>query len=480
MSEFKKVLLVFPSFESDTGSSRPSPSLAYLAQTMEDNCIEYDVLDMMLGYSLDDLTKKIEQFKPDLIGVTLFTLHHRSTYEIIDRIKSDFPQVKIVVGGPHVSINKEEVLRQCNNIDYACLHEGENLLLELCRGDRLKNIKGLAYRSNYGIITNQLRDFEEDLSRLKFPRLHKFELDKYANEIVIISSRGCPYSCIFCSVGQMLGRKVRVRSTSDVVDEIEFWYERGKRIFNFLDDNFTFYPERVYEICDEIENRKLINLVLRCSNGVRADKLDEQLLRRMWDVGFRSIGIGVEAGNNKILKKLRKGETIEQIEAAIRTACDIGYEVALFFVLGTPGESLEDVMDSINVALKYPVFKVDFYNLLPFPGTQLYEWVNENNAWIADKEELLNSSAKNIRFGSKPFFQTETLPLSQRAFLNKKLRKVMRRVERNYLKNFLRKKFGFFSYPLAYLVSTSTVQRLYFNNNKVRKIAEKVRYSLMG
>ena len=479
MQRFNKVLLVFPAFTSDTGSSRPSPSLGYLAQALDDSGIEYDVLDMMLGYPFDYLVEKVNDFKPDLIGFTLFTLHHRTVYELIGRLCRAFPDIKIIVGGPHVSIVGEKVLKDCIDISYACVHEGERTLIELANGAELSKINGLIYRNNGEITTNNPREFESNLSQLNFPRLLKFEIEKYANEIAIISSRGCPYRCIFCSVGLTLGKKVRVRPVSDVVDEIEYWYRRGRRIFNFLDDNFTFYTQRVYDICEEIEKREFADVVLRCSNGVRADKLDEALLERMWDAGFRSIGIGVEAGNNKVLKHLRKGETIEQIENAIETACDIGYEVALFFVLGTPGEGIEDVRDSLKLALKYPVFKIDFYNLIPFPGTELYEWVEESNAWTGDKNVLLNSSTKNIRFGGRSFFNTEELSVTERAILNKEIVGTMRKIERNYIKRVLYKKIGILSTPMSYFIVTKFVQKLYFSNNRFRKIAEKVKYSVL-
>jgi len=477
--KFKKVLLVFPAFDSDTGSSRPSPSIGYLAQTLEDNKIEYDVMDMMLGYSFKELKDKVASFKPDLIGLTLFTLHHRAVYAMLEKLRSTFPDIKIIVGGPHVSIDREKVLKQCAAIDFGCVHEGEKLLVELCHGENPENIPGLIFRDDQRIIAGQPGPFEQNLSELGFPKLKKFELNKYASEVAIVSSRGCPYSCIFCSVSQTLGRKIRTRRADDVVNEIEYWHRKGKRIFNFLDDNFTIYPQRVYEICDEIESRKLKGLVLRCSNGVRADKLDAPLLQKMWSVGFRSIGIGVEAGNNTVLKLLKKGETIEQIDAAVKIACEIGYEVALFFVFGAPGETGEDVEDSINFALKYPVFKVDFYNLIPFPGTELFDWVEHNNAWAADKEELLDATDKNIRFGSRPFFQTFELPLAKRIALNRTLRGVMRKVEKKYITRQLRKKFGILACPLAQAASTRFVQKLYFGNNEFRKLAEKVRYSLM-
>ncbi len=476
---YKRVLLVFPTFESDTGSSRPSPSIAYIAQSLDFQNIDYDILDMKLGYNFSELKKKIDNFNPDLIGFTIFTLNHKTVYEMIEKLKTLFPDLKIIVGGPHISIDKENVLKGCSAINYACVNEGEDLIVELCRGNEIASIKGLAYRNDGKIIFNGIRSYQNDIDKYSFPRLNKFELNKYANEILIISSRGCPYSCIYCSVHLVSGKKLRLRNIKNIVDELEYWYQKGKRIFNFVDDNFTFYEERVYKLCEELEKKNLKDLILRASNGVRADRLDYDLLKRMKEVGFRSIGIGVEAGNNKILKILKKGETIEQIESAIKSACDLGYEVALFFVFGTPGETLEDVEDSINIALKYPVFKVDFYNLNPFPGTELHNWVNINNAWVGNPEEMLNKSDKNIRFGSHPFFETKELPLEIQMKLQKRLLKIMRTVEKRYLIGILKKKIGLISYPLAYTISTQFVQNLYFNNNKIRKYAEKIRYSIL-
>jgi len=476
---FKRIFLLFPSFESDTGSSRPSPSIAYIAQSLEDNNIDYDILDMKLGYNQRNLKNRISEFNPDLVGVTIFTLHHKTVYKIITDIKNKHARFKVIVGGPHVSIDKEKVLRDCNSIDYACVNEGEDLIVELCKGNDVSSIKGLIYRDDGKIIFNGIRPYQNNLDKYSFPKLKKFEMDKYANEVLIISSRGCPYSCIYCSVHLVSGKKIRLRDIKNVVDELEYWYKRGKRIFNFVDDNFTFYEERVYIFCDELEKRAMRDLILRASNGVRADKLNYNLLKRMKEVGFRSIGIGVEAGNNKVLKILKKGETIKEIEKAIRNACNLGYEVSLFFVFGTPGETIEDVEDSIKIALKYPVFKVDFYNLIPFPGTELYKWVNENDAWIDNPEYLLDKSDKNIRFGNYPFFETKELPLNKQLQLNKRLLKVMHTVERCYLNNIFKKKIGIFSYPLSYIISTKLIQKLYFGNNKIRKYAEKIRYSLL-
>lgn len=475
---YKRVLLVFPAFKSDMGSSHPSPSLGYLARSLSDRDVEYSIVDMKLGYNEKTLFSRIESFNPDLVGFTLFTLYHGNVYQMISRLKRERPETDVAVGGPHVTVVREKVLKDCPSVDYACVGEGEDLIGELCEGTALNKIRGLVYRENGAIIPNQLRGFESDLDRLGFPYLKNFELNKYAEEVFIVSSRGCPYPCIFCSVHTQLGKDIRTRSVGHVVDEIEYWYKNGKRLFNFVDDNFTFYEDRAFKICDEIERRGIKDLVLRCSNGVRADKLSRPLLLRMKEVGFYSIAIGVEGGNNKVLKLLRKGETIEQIEDAIKTACDLGYEVALFFTVGVPGETEEDIEDSIRLALKYPVFKVDFYDLVPFPGTELNRWVNENNAWVGNPNELLQQWDKSIRFGSSsPLFTTKELSLETRKALNPKLRGVMKEVEKRYIKNLFEERFGeTLSTVLSYVITMPFVARLYFSNNLFRKLAENFRY----
>ena len=164
------------------------------------------------------------------------------------------------------------------------------------------------------------------------------------------SSRGCPYKCIFCSVKAVAGGKLRVRSPENVIDEIEYWYQKGYRKFNFVDDNFTFYRDRVYKICDEIQRRGLKNLKFTCAGGIRADTVDHKLLARMKEVGFYYNAFGVEGGNDKVLKSIKKGEKMEQIRSAIKDACDLGYEVMLFFLVGSPGETWKDIEDSVAVA----------------------------------------------------------------------------------------------------------------------------------
>lgn len=476
---YKRVLLVFPAFKSDAGSAWPSPSIGYLSQALEDHNIFYDVLDMKLGYSFQDLVNKVDRFCPDLVGFTIFTLKHKAVYELIVRLKGLRPDIHAIVGGPHIRIVKEDALRICNAIDFACCGEGEKLIVELCTGQELSRIRGLVYREIGDILFTGLRPYELNLDRFNFPRFNKFELDKYTDEILMLSSRGCPYSCTYCSVHLFSGKKIRVRSIDSIADEIAYWHRRGKKILNFADDNFTFYTDRVYQLCDEIEKRGLGDLTLRCS-GVRADRLDRKLLQRMKEVGFKGIGIGVEGGNNKVLRSLKKGETVEEIEETIKNACDLGYEVILYFLFGTPGETEEDIEDSIKLVLKYPVFKVEFYNPVPFPRTELYDWVNKNNAWTGDPITLLNEADKVARFGSSPFFITKELPLEKRLQLSKKLEKVMRQVTmRNIQRRFEPLMGRLFSFLFARLLLSNLILHLYYSNSSFRKLVDNLRYKLL-
>lgn len=476
---YKRVLLVFPAFKSDAGSAWPSPSIGYLAQVLEDHNICYDVFDMKLGYSFQDLIHKVNGFCPDLVGFTIFTLQHKAVYEIIENLKGLRPNIHVIVGGAHICTVKEDALQICNAIDFACCSEGEELIVELCTGQELSNIKGLAYRESGKIFFTGLRPSESNLDRFNFPRFRKFELEKYTDEILILSSRGCPYRCIYCSVNLFSGKKVRVRSIDSIADEIDYWHKRGKKIINFADDNFTFYTDRVYSLCNEIEKRGLNDLTLRCS-GVRADRLDRKLLQRMKEVGFKGIGIGVEAGNNKVLNLLKKGETVEEIEETIKNACDLGYEVILYLLFGSPGETEEDIEDSIKLVLKYPIFKVEFYNPIPFPGTELYDWVNKHNAWAGNPSSLLNETDKISRFGSSPFFITKELPLEKRLAISKKLEKVMRQVTMNNIQRRFEPLMGrLLSFLLARIVLSNSILRLYYSSNLFRKVLDNFRYKLL-
>ena len=251
--KYKKVLLVNPPSRGEWKGIRPHIGLGYIAEYLVNRGIEYDVLDMNLGYKFKHLQRKIETFRPDIVGMSLLTLEYKKFYGLLSLIKQNNPGIKTVAGGPHVTLFKEQVMRECPAIDYGVLYEGEETLVELCQGEGPDDqIKGLMSRRNGSIVYPGDRPFLEDLDTLSFPRYEKFELKKYIPEVEIYSSRGCPHECIFCT-NRIISPYFRVRSAEHVVDEMEYWYKKGYRQYNFDDDNFNKKMDRVYQICDEIE-----------------------------------------------------------------------------------------------------------------------------------------------------------------------------------------------------------------------------------
>jgi len=407
---YQRVLLIQPDYP---GSHYQTPTfplgLGYIAESLKSASIEYKVVDMGIERKYSKLKSKVQDFYPDLIGISMMSFMFRHHYKLADSLKADFPNIHIVAGGPHISTFRNQVLRDCKSINYGVTLEGEITILELCKGVNIDEIKGLIFRKNDDITYTGDRNFITDLDSIPFPTYGGFE--KYdAISMNVISSRGCPYSCIYCSVKLNIGQKLRVRSAKNVVDEIEYWYERGYRRFNFSDDNFTFYKDRVYEICDGID-RCGFKIEMNCHNGVRADKVDKSLLERMRSVGFHRIAFGVEAGTDRVLKNIKKGERLEEITKAIQAACDLGFEVTLFFLIGSPGEGPEDIEESFKIARRYNINDVKFNNLIPFPGTELHRWVSENNYFVRSPEEYFHG---RLQWDKEPIFQTPTLSIKQR------------------------------------------------------------------
>lgn len=473
--KFQRVLLITPPIKTDLGPVRPNIGLGYLAQMLLDNNISYDVLDMLLGYSLKELKEKVDNFRPDLLGVNIFSNKYKTAYRTIESIKEYFPSMKVVVGGPHVSCVRTSVLDECPAIDYAIISEGEYPLLELCTGKNPEQIDNLIYRQDDKVVMNNTRRYVRDLDSFHFPTYEKFEIEKYIDEKSLISSRGCPYDCTYCAVKVVIGKQVRVRGPENVVDEIEYWYKRGYKQFSFQDDNFTLLKERAFKICDEIERRGFNDIFLRCA-GARADRLDSALLGRMKKAGFKTIAMGVEAGNDKILKVLKKGENFEAIDKAVKVACELGYDVYLNFLAGSPYETFSDVKDSVNFALKYPIFYAEWANIIPYPNTELYNWLLEKGYLLKKPEEYLNdnSTTSNI-----PVFETPELSFKERGEILIWLKRVRNKVLRKGIIHQLKRKkvpWGL-RHCMGYIASIEFFRKLIFQN-KLRRIADYVRFSL--
>ncbi|MFC1581037.1 B12-binding domain-containing radical SAM protein [Thermodesulfobacteriota bacterium] len=471
---FKRVFLINSAQSGYYGPLRPHIGLGYISEALAIKGFCYDICDMLFGYSDRQLVQKIKSFEPDLIGFNAYTYNYLKTYEFIRRIKSYFPNIPFILGGPHVTTYGAQVPEELDEVDYSVMREGEDTILELCKGKNFEQIKGLIYRKNGEIVKNPGREFNADLDSLHFPTYEKFELKRYIPEIPILSSRGCPYKCTFCQVDEVAGIKFRERDLENIFTELSYWYEKGYRRFNFMDDNFTLKPQRVYQLCDMIDSGNFNSLFMRCA-GVRCDKVNKDLLKRMKDVGFRTVSFGVEGGNDKVLKSLRKGEKISTIDKTIKIACDLGFDVNLFFLIGAPLETKKDVHDSFNLALKYPVFRVNFYNIIPYPKTEIYEWIEKKGYFIREPKDYLNDlSANDIA----PVFKTEEMSVSEKIELLREARRIERKVlENSVLRRLERIKVrGILGKIIAYLLSRKITEELIFKHVIIRKIFEYARY----
>lgn len=408
---FSRVLLcVAPVFGIYKGwPDEPHAGVAYLSEFLTTHGVENDVLDMRLGYSWRELEAKIRSFEADLVGLSIVTFEYDIQYELIARIKG--LGIKTVVGGPHVSSLSETVLTECP-ADFGVVQEGEWPLLELCEGIPLYEIGNLIFREGENIICNPTRPLVSQLDDIPFPKFEKFELSLFADKrIPIITSRGCPYHCEFCAVQLVTGFKFRRRSPEHVLEEVRYWYDRGYSAFYIMDDNFTLNKNRVHRIIDLIEESGMKDLSFHCENGIRADRTDSELLERMRQVGFDYVAFGVESGSDRVLQRMRKGEDRATIEQAIKDACEAGMDVGLFFIIGNPAETPEDVEMSFDLALKYPVEEVFFYTAVPFPGTELHRWVTTNNYTFEDLDWRFKRFPE-LQF--EPYFATPEFSVEER------------------------------------------------------------------
>lgn len=378
MTTGRRVALVYPDY-SDSGVFRGPQlpvGLGYVARALEAAGIYYEVFDLNLQ-PVDALIRAIPASRIDCVGIGMMSYRCTKTYELLQYLKTTFPELTIIAGGPHVTANRELVLNECQAIDTGVVGEGETTFVELLRSDEARHVKGLVYRDGASIAFSGERGFVENLDALPFPTYTGFQLKRYGNLMHLASSRGCPYRCIFCGAPRLLGRKWRSRSAKSMLAQLQYWYDRGYRDFYFSDSNFAIDKARVSEFCSELVSCALENITF-VADGVRADHVDRALLTRMRRAGFTALTFGVESGSNAVLRRLKKGETRDQIETALQAATELGFEVSCYFLIGSPGEDPGAIRESFRLARKYDIAKAYFYSLTPIPGTELYDWAAAN------------------------------------------------------------------------------------------------------
>ena len=368
-------------------SETPSPplGLAYLAATLEQVGVTVRVLDFVVyPYSFKKFKTIIKDFAPDMVGLTAVTMTFENGAEIVRDIKKIDDSIITVMGGPHVSMCARETLLELPELDLVAVGEGDETIVELSRQCSGKKewalVSGLVYRDVSGQIqATPVKEYAVDVKKLPPPARHLLPLGRYKAlnmPISMTTSRGCPFKCIFCVGRKMVGAKVRYRDPLAVVDELESLKHLNFSQINIADDLFTASRKHCLAVCDEIIKR---NLNIKWSSFARVDLVSLDLLKKMKEAGCTAVSFGVETANREILKTIKKGITLEQVEAAI-TACAAAKMLPhVSFILGLPGETPETMAETQAFGEKIKALGASygFHLLAPFPGTEIREKAEE-------------------------------------------------------------------------------------------------------
>ena len=375
-----KILLINAPFPFEERPTAPL-GLTSLAGYLLREGVEVQIEDCIVQpHSMARMRENLENFRPDVVGATAVTMNVKAALHILADYKQEEPEVITLMGGPHVTFDAQAILTQNAAVDYIVRGEGEITCTELLRAldsrASLENIEGVSYRSNGAVIHNRGRPFIKDVNALPSPAAHLVPLSKYRAmgfPITMITSRGCPYECIFCVGRRMVGRKVRYFDVKRVVDEFETLSGMGFPVICIVDDLFTANKARCMEICDEILRRGISHL---WSAFARVDTVSEELLGRMKAAGCMALCFGIESGNQGILDRIKKKTTLEECRRAAVLCHDAGIDPWMSFILGLPGETAESIKETMEFG-KVLSESHGFHILAPFPGTEVRERCEE-------------------------------------------------------------------------------------------------------
>ncbi|MBS7655825.1 radical SAM protein [Candidatus Bathyarchaeota archaeon] len=325
-----------------------------------------------LGMKIDEAVLEIKKENPKILGISVSTPGYKNALKIAKEVKEGDQQIITVFGGPHVTFAIEETLAH-KEVDFVIREEGEVTMTELTesilRGFKeVNSIEGLSYRIGDRIIHNPSRPLIKDLDAIPFPIRDSPHL--YKIPASLITSRGCPYKCIFCSAGAMFGGSYRVRNPKNVILEVNHILNSMNPDFFFIsDDTFTINPERTKKICQEFKN-----LGVKWVCAARANLVNREIIKSMAESGCFLLQFGVESGSQKILNSIKKGITINQVRKGVKWCIEFGIKPVCSFMIPHPEdthETIEETREFMKELKNYGVYLFISFTT-PFPGTFLY------------------------------------------------------------------------------------------------------------
>ncbi len=437
-----KISLIVPNTRYDSNylwSILPSRGLLSLASVLKKSGHEVDYIDADIdNLTNTEVTEHLLVSGSNVAGITMNTFQTDAGIDLAKAIKRYCRNVKIVIGGPHPSAMKKKMLSDFPEIDFVCIGESEETIVELAKAidnaEGFSDIVGIAYRDGNDIYETSSRKLISDLDSMPFPAYELAgDLRRYpgAHPVLkhpsmhIMASRGCPFSCIFCTKS-VWGRTTRFRSPQNIVDEVKFLHRNyGINEIFFQDDTMNLNREWFFAVCDEIVREKLNReMAFKAPFRVNKNLLDKELLEKAREAGFYIIFYGVESGNQVVLDTIKKGTTIDEIKRAFKLTHDAGLKTIAAFMVGNVGDTPETIHDSIELAKEIKPSVFGFSIATPLPGTEFFSIANENK-WIHSGDlkkwsQFIAVSRNDKMTAGEITYLRDKADREVRAFLNKK------------------------------------------------------------
>lgn len=431
-----KIIFVQPD-----GSGIPSMGLMSLSAILKekgykdiiicDVCEDIPYRERSIDYFKEQLEKK-----PDIVAFTATTPIWIKTKELIQLAR---PFCKtIILGGPHSTLFQEKILEVCPQIDIVVCGEADNTIDKLVKAiekkEKLNKINGLIYKQGNKIIKTKPNDYVQNLDDYPFPDRDAININSYHAPFSILTSRGCPYNCEFC-FKTVTGHKWRGRSAESIVKEIEYLITKYPEIakgphkaISISDDTFNLDIKRAKKICDLIIKKKL-NIEIRSVNGFHAKNTDLELFQKAKKAGFKEIWFGIESGNDKILKNLRKGITKDDVRRAVKLARKAGIEsIGGHFILGLSNETPETARDTIEFAKELQLDNLGINHANVLPGTRLWDYIQKHGTILYDYSEM--DFSKFRQMAGHPIIETPEFTKKERIEVHKEAMEVSSKIVR--------------------------------------------------
>lgn len=382
-------------------------SLSYCAAVARQDGHEVFLNDCIVeDVSFADVSRKAAEIRPDLVVMNAVTPSIDSDMTTVEAVKRGYPGAFVAVIGIHTTAIPADAFDRAPRLDAVIRGEPEltvrELLAALSAGTALEGIPGLALRRDGEIRVTAERIPVENLDDLPFPAYDLIQHDLYrmpytdGRFLLVATGRGCPHPCTFCADHTYYGKKLRLRSPKNLVDELEHWGKAyGIREFLFWSEGFTLSPPRAKAVAREIIRRGL-DIEWVCNS--RVDDVDAEMLELFKQAGCQIIGFGVESGVQEMLDAMKKGTTVGQIREAISMARAAGIQTAAHCMLGFPGETKQTIQTTVDFVRSLELDFAQFYCAVPFPGCELHDWAKEEG-WIATddyRKYEQNQSALNV------------------------------------------------------------------------------------